>query len=274
MGRKRNQGKARKAAKAKAREEGEERTNETTTNGRELSLAAQTQRMQIGNTQCMHCKHGVDLLSSSSRDISSQRKLAPAFSGSIVEARKNGLPILESLTAAHNATLVEYADVWKDSTKLEVAMSCLLCNGTDYILQDKYDHAIQVATTARYFEEYIAVELKENQALFRWNKLREAQNADLHTLVTFFWKRISCSCLDEKYEKVKPISKMGMCFNTQCNLPNRMTKRSKTMYCDGCRRVTYCSRECQKAHWKEHKADCFKFAKIMAEFDTRQQNML
>eukprot|EP00574_Skeletonema_japonicum_P000413 CAMPEP_0201739022 /NCGR_PEP_ID=MMETSP0593-20130828/45556_1 /ASSEMBLY_ACC=CAM_ASM_000672 /TAXON_ID=267983 /ORGANISM="Skeletonema japonicum, Strain CCMP2506" /LENGTH=267 /DNA_ID=CAMNT_0048233259 /DNA_START=26 /DNA_END=829 /DNA_ORIENTATION=+ len=267
MGRKRNQGKARKAAKAKAREEDEERMNETTINGRELALEAQTHWIQISDAKCMHGFHPLP-----SREISSQ--FAPEFFGSFHEARGSGNPLPTRLIAAHNATIVEYADVWKDSTKMEVAMSYCLSIGTNYILEDKYDHASRIATTARYFEEHIAVELKENQALFRWNKLCEAQNAERHTLVTFFRKRIPCSCLHEKYEEVKPISKMGMCFNTQCNLPNRRTKRSKTMYCVGCRRVTYCSRECQKAHWKEHKADCFKFAKIKADFDARQQNML
>ena len=26
--------------------------------------------------------------------------------------------------------------------------------------------------------------------------------------------------------------------------------------CSRCRKVCYCSRECQKAHWKEHKKEC------------------
>jgi len=47
MGRKRNQGKARKAAKAKAREEAEESNNQVT-NERQL-LAEQILQLQIGN---------------------------------------------------------------------------------------------------------------------------------------------------------------------------------------------------------------------------------
>jgi len=96
--------------------------------------------------------------------------------------------------------------------------------------------------------------------------------ADLHTLVKFFRKRIpcSCSCLDAKYEEVKATTKMGWCFNLQCNLLR--VERSKTMYCDRCRFVTYCSRECQKAHWSKHQATCDKAAALKAKFDAKQQN--
>lgn len=54
MGRKRNQGKARKAANAKAREEVEEMgNNNQTTNGTGLSLAVQIQLLRAV-TKCMH----------------------------------------------------------------------------------------------------------------------------------------------------------------------------------------------------------------------------
>ncbi|KIM35241.1 hypothetical protein M413DRAFT_431291 [Hebeloma cylindrosporum] len=32
--------------------------------------------------------------------------------------------------------------------------------------------------------------------------------------------------------------------------------KSGTQACSGCRIVSYCSKECQKAHWKSHKGDC------------------
>ncbi len=271
MGRKRNQGRARKAAKAKAKQEAEERrnNNQTATNEAEEQLtAAQIQRMQqAGNEKC---KHGFDPFSSG--EISSQ--FVPAFHRSYEEAWYP--EIADSLIAAQNATMEKYADVWNDPAKLEMAISFFLFHGTDFIIlngDDDDDNAKTAAIYARYCEQYIAVVLKKSQPLFRWNKILETQEADLHSLVTFFRKRIPCSCLDEKYKEVKNISKMGMCFNPNCSLPNRMTKRSETMYCDGCLCVTYCSRACQKSDWYRHKPSCENCAAQIAEFETNNHNV-
>ncbi len=265
MGRKRDQGKARKAAKAKAKQAAEERgNNQAASNELEQSLAAQTQRMQIGE-----CMHGIDHLSS--REISSQCQFMSAFFKPFEEARGSDTPLPDCLLAARDATMEEYADVWNDSTKMEVAMSCLLCEGTNFILKDKYDHASQIATAARYFEQHIAVVLEENQAMFRWNKLYEAHIADQNTLVKFFRRRIPCSCLDEKYEEVKKITEMGLCYNPLCNCPGGRVEYSKTMYCDGCRCVTYCSRECQKADWSKHKSKCEECAAAISKFEARKK---
>mmetsp|Transcript_9467 Transcript_9467/g.14455 ORF Transcript_9467/g.14455 Transcript_9467/m.14455 type:complete len:261 (-) Transcript_9467:62-844(-) len=259
MGRKRNQGRARKAAKAK--QEAEERGNnnsQTTANEPE----EQIQRIQSGNSN--KCMHGGDVTVTA-------LQFTYAFFKSFDEARGNGLSILKCLTAAHDVTMDEYAEVWIDSAKMELAISCLLCKGTEDILDGEYDLARLSATFARYFEEHIAVVLKETQALFRWNKFHEAPNCDQHTLVKFFRKRIPCSCLDEKYEEVKDIPKMGICFSSQCTLPNGRVEYSKTMYCDRCRSVTYCSRECQIADWKEHKDECGIFADQISEFEATKQ---
>ena len=127
----------------------------------------------------------------------------------------------------------------------------MLSAGADEILKGEYDYARECAIIARYFEQFIAVVLKRIQATIKFNKVEEV-SLDLHTLVKFFRHRIPCSCLDEKYEEVKNVIKVGMCYNKQCNLPNRMTERRKSMYCSRCRCATYCSRECQKAHWSTH----------------------
>ena len=58
MGRKRNQGKARRAAKAKAREDADEgKENKQTANSLEQSLEAQVQQLQIGEDE-EKCTHG------------------------------------------------------------------------------------------------------------------------------------------------------------------------------------------------------------------------
>ena len=98
----------------------------------------------------------------------------------------------------------------------------------------------------------------------------ELCSCDLHTLVSFLRKRIPCKCMDEKYEEVKTLIKMGLCSNPDCSLPDRKAERNKILYCARCDQVGYCSRACQKAHWKEHKEDCRKIADLKAEFDSKQ----
>lgn len=198
MGRKRNQGKGRKAAKAeakaKAKLEAEERDNqETTTIGRDLSLTAQIQRWK----SYTKCKHGFDLYFGDGIGIA----FATAFSKAFREEDNRDYPIGHRLLQAEDLTMIGYADVWNEPTKLEMAVSYLLCMGTQAILAGEYNHARGDAVFVRYFEQYIAVVLKRTQALFRTNKLLETQDADQHTLVTFFRNRIPCSCLDKKYEK-------------------------------------------------------------------------
>ena len=257
MGRKRNQGKARRAAKAKAREEAERRGDNT----QALSAAAQIQQFQIDEEKC---KHG--LFDPSISTYITQ--FVDIFHSSFITSTQRNLGL--RLYDAYNASRVQFAEVWEDAAKMEMAISCLSCLGTQAILDNKYNHARDFAVSARYFEQYIAVKLKQTQALYYWPKIHETYEADIHTLVKFFRHRILCSCLDEMYEEVKHITKMGCCYNPQCSLPNKRVERSKAKYCSRCRCATYCSRECQEADWSRHKSDCDEEVSIIAEFVAKQ----
>ena len=273
MGRKRNQGKARKAAaKAKARQEEEERGRRAEDDRQRLEreLAEQLQQLPfISEAQVeiqksppsdLQCTHGAVL--PSSNDISFQ--FALEFEAAYNQACHRGDSIEECLSYAKNSTMDEFADVWKDSAKLEMAMSFYLCDGTQQYLEGNHDRGH--AVLARYLEQYIAVVLKQTQALVNWPKIFETNKADVHTLVKFYRHRIPCSCLDEKYEEVKQITKMGICWNPQCKLPGGATELISTKYCSRCRNATYCSRECQEVDWLRHKAGCDKFAAIISKF--------
>ncbi|KAK1734241.1 hypothetical protein QTG54_015008 [Skeletonema marinoi] len=292
MGRKRNQGKARKAAKAKAREEaeeshrqqwlaelleeaeeeeeeGEERgsDNNQPNYERQQSLAgcgAQMPPSEFFNTKC---KHGLDLLSNADNTCF---QFVHAFEDAyFYEA--SGANISVCLIAAEDATLDKFADVWDDSAKMEIAISFLLCTGTQYFLKGNYADARHSAVITRYFEQRIAVGLKQTQALVNWPKINEVYEGDVHTLVKFFRKRIPCSCLDAKYDEVKSITKMGVCYNPECSAPLGKVERSKTMYCSRCRCVTYCSPECQKADWKLHRPSCDECVARIAKFDAKRE---
>ena len=266
MGRKRNQGKARRAAKVKAREEAEA-VDDQPANSSEQSLSALMRQLQIDEQKCRHGLFDPSI----STDIT---QFVNAFHSSFREILLCGDRTLsQCLVDAKIATKDEFAALWNDSTKMEIAMSFYLCMGTQAMLDNIYNVARESAAIARYFEQFIAVVFKQSQALMTWPKIGQTYYGDEHTLMKFFRHRILCSCLDEKYEDVKHIPKMGHCYNLQCKLPKRMTERSKTKYCSRCRCITYCSRECQEAHWTVHKTSCDVCAATIAKFEAKQQNM-
>ena len=133
------------------------------------------------------------------------------------------------------------------------------------------DAAWDSAIFARFLEQYAAIRFKQTQAVFNWSKIIVlTQIVDEHTVVKFYRRRIPCTCLDKKYVEVKSITKMGICYNLQCNFLDRMVERSKTMYCSRCRGATYCSRECQEVDWSRHKKSCNRDAAERAGFEAKK----
>eukprot|EP00984_Skeletonema_dohrnii_P007856 scaffold2899_cov85-Skeletonema_dohrnii-CCMP3373.AAC.12 len=276
MGRKRNQGKARKAAKAKAREEATEdvQHNESMTSGRQQSLATQTQQLHVGAESphdTINCNHGFDPLSETD---SMCFQYANAFREAYNYKNRQDCDanLSSCLIAAHKATTLDrFADLWNDSAKMEIVISYYLSEGTQYVLEGNFGDARTCTVFARYLEQCTAVELKQTQALVNWGKICEANiPLDIHTVVKFFRRRIPCRCLDKKYEQVKGFKKLGHCYNPDCPINYGQVERSKTFYCSRCRNVTYCSRECQKADWTTHKHECDECVARIAEFEAKK----
>jgi len=268
MGRKRNQGKARKAAKAKA---------EDAEGLKKLQQLGLSHAKMLQDGTVFICLHGAGPLCFEGIC----HEFVTAFREEFIYAANHIGDILSNcLIAAEDATVDEFAEVWKDLAKMEIAISRFLSEGAQHILEGEYNHAREKAVFARYLEQIIAIDLLKTQATLNWPKINELSRfvldptirGDVHTLVKFFRKRVPCSCLDKKYEEVKSITKMGMCYNPECPIPCAYVERSKTMYCSRCRSVTYCSRECQKANWKFHKLHCEKCAARIADFEAEQQH--
>ena len=272
MGRKRNQGKARRAAKAtKAREEAKERGDDQTANSGpslEARLRQLVRQLQIDEETCAHGAEG---------DVSTDDSVVQfinAFRKSFDEAVRCGdRNVSQCLVTAQDATWDEISDnnVWGDAAKLEFALSYYLFVGTQQCLDGNCDEARVNATFARFFEQRIAVHLEQSQALPNWPKIFETYDGDDHTIVKFFRRRIPCSCLDKKYEEVKHITKLGFCFSPQCSISDTNVERSKAKYCSRCRCVTYCSLECQEAHWSDHKPDCDNLVAMITKFEAERQ---
>ena len=120
------------------------------------------------------------------------------------------------------------------------------------------------------FEQYTEVELHKSKATMNLFKLEELAMADEHTLVSYLRSRIPCKCLDEKYKEVKHVTKIGLCCNPQCHLPDRKCERSDLQKCSRCSRVNYCSSTCQADHWQKHKEYCGECVDRTAKFNSKQ----
>jgi hypothetical protein len=278
--RKKAKGQARKAAKVKneAAEKAEKARKEDLLLFREFEQA-QIQWLQINNALMNSdtCLHGFNPFANDDICI----KFIRAFVHEFYEwhykiCRARGEPeraIIVPLSAAWDSMKDEYSEVWNSADKLKQVISYFLHNGAMFILDEKIDWAHNSAVLARFFEQWLKVEVHKSQAFMNWPKVVECGlvRRNKHTLVKYFWRRIRCCCLDKAYEEVKTMPKMGVCFNLLCCHRTSHVERSKLRYCSRCRGVTYCSRECQAADWSEHKEFCDKVAATRAEFDAYQK---
>ncbi len=260
--RKKAKGKARRAAKeaAKAKEsQAPVATNQQ--QGQGGSPEAQMLGLQISQSHGskMKCDHG-------SNDMP---PICHEFVQTYIHAFNSKVSALDSFKAADMATALEkFDEVY--SSKLESIVSIFAAVGTKSFLGGGNATAQLCAVISSYFEEMIAVDVEKSKAFLSWTKILELSGADEHTLVKFFRKRIPCACLDEKYEEVKSVKKMGICCNKTCSLPGRKVERGKMLCCSRCGEVNYCSRECQKEAWKLHKEVCGDAAEEKAAFQAKQ----
>ena len=255
--RKKAKGKARKAAKAKE----ESRVVVAAGQRQEESVEAQMQGLKFNHITYVDCKHGCSLLSDS------EAKIYVEFIETFIAVFCSGVHFQHFLTAYH-ATKEKYPSMY--SSKLEAAISILLSYGTQMILEGDNHTAGLYAMIAFFFEDYLAVKVRKTKEDPCLTKILELQSADDHTLVSYYRKRIPCSCLDEKYKEVKSIKKIGRCYNPNCSLPDGRVERSKMFSCTRCGEANYCSVECQKSHWKKHKQYCAETVKAKAAFSADQ----
>eukprot|EP00985_Skeletonema_marinoi_P011041 scaffold5207_cov84-Skeletonema_marinoi.AAC.5 len=161
------------------------------------------------------------------------------------------------MQAAYRATREEYAVVWNSAAVMECVSSTFLLLGTEYLLEGNNKAASHYASLAYCFEQHITCNLRRERLTMSWPKMNELYfDPDKHTLVSFFKKRISCSCLNATYKQVRSVKKLGICYNFKCPHPGRKVERRLTKCCSLCRRVNYCSRECQVDNWKLHRLHC------------------
>ncbi|KAK1737909.1 hypothetical protein QTG54_011203 [Skeletonema marinoi] len=261
VSRKKAKGKARKAKK----EEDKDVHNDSSAAAaqqreQEGALEAQMQRLLIDSLPSP-CKHGFDPFPEGHICDRFLRLYLETFNAS------SGNSSINAILKAMKAVEDKYPEVLHDSSKMKEILSYFSSGGTHEILNEDDDAARTTAAVIVMIEEFVAVRVNETQAGVQLQKLMEMVISDDHTLVSFFRKRIKCTCLDKKHKEVKSIKKMGYCNNVKCPLPCGKVERSKMLYCTRCRDAYYCSRDCQEADWRGHKKSCKKTAEENAKFE-------
>jgi hypothetical protein len=173
-----------------------------------IKLAAAETKLLKGLEKC---NHGYS--SRSPREHSRCDLFACTYVDALFAATANNL-----FHEAETATEKIFPGVWENTEKLELIKSYFLFHGAEAVLHGDTEMAQQLAFVANYLEQWVSAKLRRTKVVKDPAKGVELLRADEHTLVRFFTMRIPCSCLDEKYEGVKSIKKMGFCCNPTCRM--------------------------------------------------------
>ena len=264
--RKKAKGKARKAAKETKAKEEESRAVVGANQRQEESVEAQMERLIINAVSQKLCTHGCPSLSPG--EVTFCQDFIDSFTAVFLSLSAEKVDAKKALHAATEATLEVYEEIY--ASKLDTVISIFLCNGTQALLDGNNGRAQLHSMIACHLESFMAVTWHKTVTMANVTKLADLISADDHTLVSYYRKRISCSCLDQKYEEVKSVKKMGRCYNQNCSHPGGKVERSKMFSCTRCGVASYCSVECQRAAWKEHREKCDKIVQVKAAFNTNQ----
>mmetsp|Transcript_5930 Transcript_5930/g.8426 ORF Transcript_5930/g.8426 Transcript_5930/m.8426 type:complete len:288 (+) Transcript_5930:144-1007(+) len=266
--RKKAQGKARKAARAdKAKEAASVPPKDFT----EVTLDS----WLTCDDESEKCKHGCDLsLPKSEHDCRDfAMRYAKDFLIEICRAFGNEqllknmftsndfvgqcMQKFKSFVASIDDMEENYPEVFESPSKLKWAISFYHSRGTQDVINGNMKRAQHAAICATLMNGYLS-DLSDVSTM----KLYDIMQSNDKMILTYFRKRISCSCLDETRKEYKGVKKTGKCCNDQCPLPGRVAERSSLLYCTACKFVQYCSAECQKVNWKYHKHQCTSIAKL------------
>ena len=153
-------------------------------------------------------------------------------------------------------TFQKHSEVWNNGINREIVINILISIGTNFLLREDEgaNQTLVLAHAILALENYTKTGDMFSAINGRGSamKRRDICEGNKRDLLKFYRKRISCSCLREMHlEARKTLPKVGECFHCR-----QVFDRVSLMVCSRCRILQYCSRECQIAHWHEHKSTC------------------
>ena len=177
--------------------------------------------------------------------------------------------LLENLFTTH-------PEVWKNDEHRQMAIDILLSMGTNTILSTKGDEKNRFIMAWEVSFTSLLLDCYDGNGDFRYAygcaqvKSPVYMNGGTRDILKFYSKRLPCSCLKEMHKEArKTLPKMSKCVHC-----HKYLERASLMTCGSCKIPSYCSRECQVAHWPSHKKDCGTFVDIRKRQKESQKALL
>ena len=150
-------------------------------------------------------------------------------------------------------TFRRHREVWQDDKYRKMAISIMICIGTNIMLKSGQHMTALAPTQIALLEHYDGKSDFQSAMYAAAATVRDISGGGEREITRFFFKRIPCSCLKNKYSQVRKDhpNKKGTCDHCIRNI-----ERETLMVCSRCRLTQYCSRACQVANWPKHKSMC------------------
>ena len=209
------------------------------------------------------CNHGCDILSNELSDHPVSRFMDEY----IIHWNQGGMATVEMIAP----TIKTHPQIWNDKSLRENTVSILTRMGANLFLSmSKHrpplspneerriiNGVLHLARTIGVLKHYDC-NFNDHRVPDLDSKMRDLQSnisSNMRDCLKFFSKRVSCTCLKRMHQEARRTQpKMGRCMNCEEEM-----KRVALSVCSRCMITQYCSRECQVAHWPDHKESCNRY---------------